>query len=141
MQVEINVQSTELTRRRRLLAGIAAILLGAVAIAMGPGAERSQGAAKGVGLAKQEPTSESAEDPIPIAFSGASQARVKSKCRECGVIESMRRIAPAGPFPEIYEITVRMGDGSTWILNDASPANWRTGERMNLIAGKTGVQE
>jgi outer membrane lipoprotein SlyB len=34
-----------------------------------------------------------------------------------------------------YEFTVRLADGSSRVLNDASPARWRSGERVILIDG------
>ena len=79
----------------------------------------------------------SVPDTTVAAFapSGAGEARVKARCDECGVIESMRRIAPVGQLPAMYEITIRMGDGSTDVLSDARPANWRPGERIKLIRG------
>ena len=75
------------------------------------------------------------------------------RCKECGVIESARKIeipdaliqmhAP-GRFaagggidgaPERYAITIRLQDGSTRAIMDAHPANWRVGERVSLIGG------
>jgi len=34
-----------------------------------------------------------------------------------------------------YSIIVRMADGSSRVLTDASPASWRPGERVIVIAG------
>ena len=70
-----------------------------------------------------------------VATSGASHTRAKARCDECGVVESMRRVAPVGNSPALYEITVRMRDGSTRVSSDASPANWRPGEGIILIGG------
>ena len=53
------------------------------------------------------------------------------------VIQSARRVAAHGNAPAAYEITVRMGDGSTHVLNDASPASWRPGEHTIVIPGGT----
>ena len=53
------------------------------------------------------------------------------------MIESTRRIAPVGSAPAVFEITVRLGDGTTRVLSDASPASWRPGERTILIEGWT----
>ncbi|OGA22276.1 MAG: hypothetical protein A3I02_04475 [Betaproteobacteria bacterium RIFCSPLOWO2_02_FULL_67_26] len=55
----------------------------------------------------------------------ASEARARPKCPECGVIVSTRG----------YEITIRMADGSSRVINEAYPARWRTGERLIVIAG------
>jgi hypothetical protein len=82
--------------------------------------------------------------------------RAKGRCAECGVIVSVRLIerdddAFSGAAPESvttgnrieapaaltadYEITIRISDGSIRKINLASPAPWRPGERMILIAG------
>jgi hypothetical protein len=34
-----------------------------------------------------------------------------------------------------YEITVRLADGSRRVIDHASPANWRPGERVIVIDG------
>lgn len=84
------------------------------------------------------------------------EARAKPKCPECGVIVSMREIerqeegsgpgaadgvaagtqdeTRAGPTGS-YEITVRLADGSRRVIDHASPANWRPGERVIVIDG------
>lgn len=66
---------------------------------------------------------------------GTAQQRVKSKCPACGVIESVRTVAPAGGLPATYEITVRLRNGSTGVHRDPSPANWRIGESVQFIGG------
>ena len=90
---------------------------------------------------------------VPAIAAPASRAR---RCAECGVIESVREInAPdetgavespgrsaagkrgeieAKP-PGIYEITIRMQDGSMRVITDAKPARWRYGEPVTIIAG------
>lgn len=88
--------------------------------------------------------------PVPTT----SEARVKGRCPECGVIVSMREIerhdqdsgsgAAAGvtaanrdetrvKSTRSYEITVRMAGGSSRVLNDANPASLRPGERVIVI--------
>ena len=90
--------------------------------------------------------------PVPTT----SEARAKPRCPECGVIVSMREIevrnedtgpgatggAVAGNQDETrvkstrsHEITVRLADGSSRVFNDASPARWRSGERVIVIDG------
>lgn len=90
--------------------------------------------------------------PVPTA----SAARAKARCAECGEIVSMREIekydedsspgaagaAVAGNRDETranstrsYEITVRMADGSSRVINDANPARWRPGQRLIVIDG------
>jgi hypothetical protein len=86
----------------------------------------------------------------------ADGARAGRRCSECGVIVSMREVgrhdedtgpgaageATAGNRGELrayeprhYEIVVRMSDGSSRVIDHASPARWRTGERLIVIAG------
>jgi hypothetical protein len=58
------------------------------------------------------------------------------RCPECGVVESVRRIAPGGTVLASYEITVRMPRGANRIVTDTTPATWRAGERIILIEGR-----
>lgn len=90
--------------------------------------------------------------PVPAT----NEARVKGRCPECGVIVSMRGIerhdqdsgsgaaggVTAGHRDETrvkstksYEIVVRMAGGSSRVINHASPASWRPGERVIVIDG------
>lgn len=102
-----------------------------------------------------------AETQIPPARIEGG-ARVSVKCTECSVVESMREIeqlddgidpgaeggVTRGGRNEIaekstksYEITVRMKDGSSRVLMDATPANWRPGERVTFIEGSSRSNE
>ena len=88
--------------------------------------------------------------------SATLEARGRPRCPACGVVVSMREIkrhdedtgpgaaggATAGNGGETalktngaYEITLRMVDGSSRVFEDASPARWRTGERVIVIDG------
>jgi hypothetical protein len=92
--------------------------------------------------------------PVPVEL--ASEAPVKPRCPECGMIMSVREIgmddeesghgaageAIAGnrnkervKSARSYQITVLMAGGSSRVINHANPANWRPGERMILIDG------
>jgi len=93
-------------------------------------------------------------EPDHVLVTG--EARARPRCPECGVIVSVRQIerrtedngpgAAAGAAPGngdelqvttnwTYEITVRMSDGSSRVVEDANPAEWRTGERLIVIGG------
>lgn len=126
----INSRSPKATYLPLLFIGIAAALFSSVALTAAPiaGWFRSS-------FQVSEPAEASgtlAEDPA-----GAGQARSSgAKCAECGVIESMRRLAPVGNAPAVYEIIVRMRDGSARVNSQASPAMWRTGERIMLLGGE-----
>jgi hypothetical protein len=84
-------------------------------------------------------------------------ARRKVNCRECGLIESIRKMdhgesvphaAVRGPLAEnqrpapvrftIHVITVRLEDGSSRVIVDANPGRWRLGERVKVIDGLAG---
>jgi hypothetical protein len=84
--------------------------------------------------------------------------RNRASCPACGVVESMRKIERAGDVGgqytthiraargvtgsaiaannltgKGYEITVRFRDGSTTVLNEASPRTWPLGSRVMVI--------
>lgn len=104
-----------------LIAALAAVLLGAAAL-VGMASLVVWPPAPGVSAA-----------PRPAV---PAVARAKKKCPECGFVQSVRRIEARGATPETYEITVRLRDGSTHVHTDATPANWRRGERIVFIAGE-----
>lgn len=76
---------------------------------------------------------------------GGEPARIR--CKECGVVTSMRGIAPelasgatrpdahalAGGAGDGAQISIRMTDGSIRSFTDTNPANWRAGERVIVI--------
>jgi hypothetical protein len=107
--------------------------------------------------------SEDAQGPLAAA-KPSIDARRRSSCTGCGVVESMRRVAGPGTAAsrragrvdvaagvsggqsanaiaedatatEGYEITVRLRDGSTTVFNEATPRAWRPGSRVVVIAG------
>lgn len=101
------------------------------------------------------------ESQIPPANSG-SNSRVRLKCAECSVVESIREInqnndeidpgAADGVLRDVlnemprnstksYEIIIRMKDGSSRVLVDATPMNWRPGERVVFIEGASRSNE
>ena len=77
---------------------------------------------------------------------------VKARCAECGVIVSMRGIelrnASTGfgttgrdrdetpvKSTRSHELTIRLADGSSRVINAAGPAKWRLGEHVIVIDG------
>jgi hypothetical protein len=62
-------------------------------------------------------------------------ARKRSHCGNCGVIQAIRRVDAADGHPPTYEITIRLRDGSTRTNSNATPGNWRAGDRIMLING------
>lgn len=132
----MNTQSPKSMRVTLLIAGIAAILFTTVAMAIMPIRGWLHSSFEYFdGIFAQAQFSEIPEAPLSAATSGTGPARVKARCTECGVIDSIRQIQPVGNSLASYEITVRFGNGSTRVLSDARPANWRPGERIQLIGG------
>ncbi len=143
-----------------LITGIAVILFSTAGIArmMGWGPNSTDGSG---GILALDNFPAASARPVAVTVQTAAgqvegEARVKGKCAECGVIVSMREIdardkgagldasggAVAGNQDELpvasirrYEITVRLADGSSRVINDANPASWRPGERLIVIDG------
>jgi hypothetical protein len=142
----MNTRANKPLKLRLLGAGIAAILVGGIAIA--------SLAISGQGISDD---SAPAEPPVAAASSpGAAPAPRAYRCSECGVIESAPKIDvsgeqagfdSSGPIApgkrgEIeatplrnYEITIRLRDGSMRVIRDAKPAIWKHGEAVIIIAG------
>jgi hypothetical protein len=93
---------------------------------------------------------------------GEGDTRPTVKCAGCGVIASMREIRqPAtgidpgtaggtarrgqsdlpGESTRSYEVTVRMNDGSNHVFMDSKPANWRPGQRVILVEGRSHMHD
>lgn len=91
-----------------------------------------------------------------LPASSENDAHVRLKCAECSVVESIREIEQnndeidpgaangiskdglneiPGKSTKNYEITVRMKDGSSRVLVETTPVNWRPGERVVFIEG------
>lgn len=117
-----------------LLAGIAVIVLSAVVMTSAQATRWIHDSMAVAGELFAPVPLPDAQDAAPSA-TGTSEARLKGQCDECGVIDSVRALAPVGDLPASYEIKVRMSDGSIRTLSDASPASWRRGERIKLIGG------
>jgi len=79
--------------------------------------------------------------PVPSveleAQPAESLARRKPRCAECGLVESVSASrAPTGSAGR--EITIRLMDGSSRVIADPNPAEWRPGERVMVIDGVVG---
>ena len=124
----MNIQIPKSMQLPALIIGIGAILFSIVAMTKAPIAGWYYLAGAGKVSAQQL-------GELAAAHSGTRQVRVKPKCNECGEVESMRRVNPEGDSPAIYEIKVRMRDGSIQVSHDANAANWHRGEHIILIGG------
>ena len=117
---------TKSTRIPLLIAGIAAILFSTAAATSAPL----------LAWINNSPATAEASAPAQMdALPDPIEPRSRTKCPECGVVESMRRVAVEGNSPALYEITVRLRDGSTRVTHHTSPAQWRLGEHLILIDG------
>ena len=122
-----------------LIAGLAAVLCGAVAFSpLTASSQASVESSKHTGAPGEWPE---APPPPAIEAQALRSTRAKARCAECGVIESTREIetrnetTQAGAPDRIYETVVRLQDGSMHVINDVNPGIWRPGERVKLIAG------
>jgi len=68
----------------------------------------------------------------------ALAARSRSRCDECGTVESMHRVDPGQGMPAYYDIAVRLRDGSLRHSQDASPGRWQVGDRAMAMGGASG---
>jgi hypothetical protein len=67
------------------------------------------------------------------------KGRKRTHCNACGVIQAIRRVDAADGHPPTYEITIRLRDGSTRTNSNATPGNWRAGDRIMLINGTRAI--
>jgi hypothetical protein len=103
----------------------AAAFSGTIAIANVP--DSSRPAPQGV---QEEMTA-----AAPAAVGIDTKARKRPHCNACGVIQAIRRVDAADGHAPTYEITIRLRDGSTRTNSNATPGNWRAGDRIMLING------
>jgi hypothetical protein len=130
----MNMQTRKSMHVPLVMAGIAALLFSAVAMTSVPVMGWFHNSLEGVdGVSAQEQASDTLAAALSVAPLDA--AKTRASCDECGVITSMRQVAALENAPEIYEMTVRLRDGSTRMFSDASPTNWRPGARIILIGG------
>lgn len=115
-----------------------------------------------IGAAGVAPMAEMLESVLTAAHTGASATRA---CNICGVVEDTRVVRSAasrhgfstvagggiegvvlllgtlrGDFRadpvDVYEVSVRMQDGSVRIIRDAVRPSWRPGDRVRIITGR-----
>lgn len=147
----IKRQISRIQNPRLVITGIAVFLLGTfgigavMAMAWGSGSDDVSGVAPGIQSTSNEVSGRS-DDGVPV----------RSRCPECGVVESTRLIQKPGEetdadvsvlvtksgrrnvpkkITKISEVTIRMNDGASHQFLDENLTNWRRGERVILIAG------
>ena len=86
----------------------------------------------------------SAHPEQAVAEAQNRPAAVADACEECGLIESIRVIDHSRPdeLPDAvastsrYETSIRLHDGSIFVIVDSSPRTWRFGGRVKVIGGE-----
>lgn len=132
---------------RLMIAGLALIVLAGIGLAT---------VTAGANSSSELPDTGNPLDDISMPAQADSRVRVK--CDECGIVESLREIKPAdeASHPDAagrhvklalneatakpnkrYEVTVRMRDGASRVFEESTPANWRPGERVTFIDGSS----
>lgn len=130
---------------RRLIGGIAVILLGLFGIA--------------AVMAWVPALTEDSVDKLLTLPTKTVGSHVRVKCEECGVVVSTREIEQPGgsggvtrgrrggqdeilgKLAKSYEVTVRMNDGSNRVFIDTNLVNWRPGEGIVLIQGASQLND
>ena len=69
-----------------------------------------------------------------IDVSDASDAP-RSRCPGCGIVESIRALAPVEGSPASYEFIVRLRDGTLRTSTTDGKAAWRVGDPILLVGG------
>jgi hypothetical protein len=66
-----------------------------------------------------------------------SDTAARTRCAECGVIESVLEIVTrgerVGESTRSYEVTIRFQDGSRDVFTEATPRTWRSGTRVKVV--------
>jgi hypothetical protein len=156
----MNMQANKSRCLPRLIVGIAVILFSTAGIAAIMGWLPASADGAGDTLAPDDVPAASAKrvaataQTAPVQVKG--EARANGRCAECGVIVSTRKIDARGAGTGVnasgkaaarnrdelrltsagrYETTIRLADRSSRVINHASPASWRPGERVIVIDG------
>ena len=130
---EIKLKTPNSRKMPLVIGAVAAILFSAAAMSFMPVQGWLQGSSERPDMVvTQEPLREASVEQ-PAASAPADRVRSRTKCDECGIIESMQRVTRSGISTATYEITIRLSDGSRQIVSDTNPARWRPGERNTLI--------
>jgi hypothetical protein len=124
----MKIGPVKLSQSPLLIGGVAVLLAASAALALASDWTAASPAGVIAGAADLQ-AADSKEDEA------SANPAASLDCPRCGVIESVRRIAPVGKALASYEITVRMG-GERHLIQETSPASWRPGEGMILIAGR-----
>jgi hypothetical protein len=132
----MNTRSPYFALLPQFAGGVAALLCGTAVLAFLPYAtwfdfEPMPGNAASVPDLTQ-PDKSGVADPEPAA-PVVSPERMRPKCPECGVVDSVRNVNAEDDGSPRFEITVRLRDGSTRVNRVTDPTQWRVGERITFI--------
>ena len=134
-RAETNTRIPKAMRAPLVIAGIAAISFSAVGMTNVPLAWFHNSVAGFDRISAQDDLSATPAALSLVSSSGSGKPRVKISCDECGVVDSVRRVALTGNAPAVYEITIRMRDESTRVVTLTGHGNWRPRDRITLIGG------
>jgi hypothetical protein len=77
-----------------------------------------------------------APEPVAVLLPAADLPEpVRSRCQACGVVESIRALAPVAGLPATYELNVRLRDGSLRTSSMNGKGSWRVGDHILLVGG------
>jgi hypothetical protein len=132
----MNTRPPNLALLQRLAGAVVVLMCGAAVLAFFPDATWfdfapvPDAAASAPDLTQADNTSVTGPETVaPVA----SPERLRPKCPECGVVDSVRNVTAADDGSPRFEITVRLRDGSTRVNRVSDPAQWRVGERITVI--------
>lgn len=132
--VAMNSQTGTIQRFPPLVGAVAGILLSFGLLALLPVGSWIERVGTAAGTASGAVNARDVREPPQVAAPAAAAAvRTRAKCEGCGVVESVREIVSDGQSPAVFELTVRLRDGSTRVTSVSNPAQWRPGERTILI--------
>ena len=77
-----------------------------------------------------------APEPVAVLLPAAAAPEAgRSRCQDCGVVESIRALPPVAGLPATYEFTVRLRDGSLRTSTTDHKGSWRVGNQVLLVGG------
>ena len=132
-KAQTNTRIPKSMRVPLVVAGIAAISFSAVGMTNVPLAWFHNSVVGFGGASAQDASAATSTTQSLGSSSGTDKVRIKISCEECGIVDSVRRIARPGNAPAVYEITIRMRDESTRVVTLAGHGNWRPRDRITLI--------
>lgn len=111
---------------------VASVACVTVAVASVPSGDWSRSAATSDPVVHVEAAADSASTTLAVE---TVSPRMNGRCQTCGVVQVVRKLQTVGTSPAVYEMTVRLRDGSTRVSSHPSAAGWRVGDSIMVIGG------